>query len=226
MNFGTFITCRGAAVYNLAPGRCLLSHGVSWGYSRRGSNGRLKGHLWRTGMRALAVALVVLLIAIPASAKDDPRPAQADCKGANLDDPTDPVCGRKEASINNNVAYSYIEGMDQASRNEAELFYLVQAQRCTARAIWVDYHGVSGAEAFFSEISQKQCANEFIRFLRLCLFNNTGKVPVKGPAYMKEFEICWNPFFRGSWEFASGRSPLPSGPDDIRYWYRNEMIYT
>lgn len=174
-------------------------------------------------MRALAVALVVLLIAIPASAKDDPRPAQADCKGANLDDPTDPVCGRKEASLSNAVAYAYIKSMSARDRIDAEQFYLSSAIRCFSHAVWADHGGVSGAEGIFLDISNQQCSTEFSRYIRLCTFNNTGRLISDVQLFRDEMQVCWNVFFRAAWEDASGISVSLGSPNDLRVWYMEEM---
>lgn len=149
--------------------------------------------------------------------------AMATCKGANLDDSEDPICGRKEASISNTVAYNYISKMDKISRYEAELYYLMKNTQCTARSIWKYYGGNSGSQKFFLDISQNQCAIEWLRYLRFCAFNNTGYIPSNIDNFHKEYLICFDVSVGASWFTSTGRSPMPYDIDFLRPWYTTRM---
>ncbi len=149
----------------------------------------------------------------------------ATCQGADLSDPADAVCGLKEASLSNKVAYAYIQNMDKKDRVDAELFYLLKLVQCTARAVWNDYNGNSGSGNILFDISQRQCAIEHLRYVRLCVFNNIGKTPTVSDAekYNNEFEICREVSSRGAWEVSTGRSPMPYHVNDLRPWYVQTM---
>ena len=147
----------------------------------------------------------------------------AKCKEADLSDPTDAVCGRKEASISNRVAYEYIAKMDKKSRFDAELYYFMKNVQCSARAIWNDYGGNSGSSKAFFDISQNQCSTEFLRYVRLCTFNNVGYTETNVDKHEKEFQICYDATLQASWETSTGRVSMLRDPNDFRPWYLNLM---